>query len=128
LILATSLDNATGKEVAEIYKRRWQIEMMFRDQKCGRFGLGLDEVRTKQLPRAQAYMLLAVLAHFVAFVLGASAEKAGLAGAFQANTVTKRRVLSWPRLGCELVRSATHLLPPLVEATALIATLNRGDP
>jgi hypothetical protein len=128
LILATSLDNATAKEVADLYKLRWQIEMMFRDQKCGRFGLGLDDIRTKQLHRARAYMLLAALAHFVAFVLGATAEKFGLAGAFQANTVKKRRVLSWPRLGCELVRSGTHPLQRLIEAPELITTLNRGDP
>lgn len=108
LILATSLQTATAKEVAELYRLRWQIEMTFRDQKCGRFGLGLNAIRTKQLQRAQAYVLLAVLAHYVAFVLGAAAERAGLSPQFQANTVKHRRVLSWPRLGCELVRR-THL-------------------
>jgi hypothetical protein len=106
LILATSLLTSTAKEVAELYRARWRIEMTFRDQKCSRFGLGLDAVRTKQLKRARAYVLLAVLAHYVAFILGAEAEQAGLAPQFQANTVKDRRVLSWPRLGCELLRRA----------------------
>jgi hypothetical protein len=105
LILATSLQNTiTAKTVAELYALRWRIELTFRDQKCGRFGLGLDAIRTKHLQRARAYMLLAVLGHYVAFVLGTRAERSGLSRQFQANTVTDRRVLSLPRLGCELLR------------------------
>lgn len=110
LILATSLLTSTAPKVAALYAFRWQIEMTFRDQKCGRFGLGLDGIRTKQLRRVQAYVLLAVLAHYTALVLGAAAERTGLSHQFQANTVRHRRVLSWPRLGCELVRRTTHLL------------------
>lgn len=128
LILATSLQASTPTEVAELYRLRWRIEMTFRDQKCSRFGLGLDAVRTKQLQRARAYVLLAVLAHYVAFILGAEAEQAGLAPQFQANTVRNRRVLSWPRLGCELLRYALRqfLLGP---TTATLAVSREcGDP
>jgi len=131
LVLANSLGTATAKEVAELYALRWRIEMTFRDQKCARFGLGLDSVRTEQLQRARAYMLLAVLAHYVAFVLGGAAERAGLSRQFQANTVKNRRVLSWPRLGCELVRSAAHLLAELaapMHAVALLTCIKCGDP
>jgi hypothetical protein len=110
LILATSLLTATAKRIAELYALRWRIELTFRDQKSDSLGLGLDAVRTKQLKRVRAYVLLAVLAHYVAFVLGAQAERAGLAPDFQANTVRNRRVLSWPRLGCEILRRATDRL------------------
>jgi hypothetical protein len=107
LILATSLPTTTSaKAVAEMYALRWQIELTFRDQKSGRFGLALDEVRTKQLKRINAYLTLAALAHYVAFVTGAEAEKAGVAPDYQANTERKRRVLSLPRLGAEILRRA----------------------
>jgi hypothetical protein len=83
--------------------------MTFRDHKCSRFGLGLDAVRTNDLDRARAYVLLAALAHYVAFTLGEQAEKAGLSREFQANTVTNRRVLSRPRLGAEMVPEGNSL-------------------
>ena len=129
LILATSLLTSTAKEVAELYRLRWRIEMTFRDQKCSRFGLGLDSVRTKKPERARAYVLLAVLAHYVAFILGAEAEQAGLAPQFQANTVRNRRVLSWPRLGCELLRKALgHLALKCPLPARVIIHQKRGDP
>jgi len=128
LILATSLRTATPKEVAELYRSRWRIEMTFRDQKCSRFGLGLDAVRTKKLQRARAYVLLAVLAHFVAFILGAEAEQAGLAPQFQANTVRNRRVLSWPRLGCELLRHALRQVLIGRPTATLAVSRECGDP
>lgn len=131
LILATSLPTtSTAKEVAQLYALRWRIEMTFRDQKCSRFGLGLDAIRTEKLERARAYFLLAVLAHYVAFILGAKAEKAGLAREFQANTEKSRRVLSWVRLGCELLRrQLTHLLRGQSTATPSEAPIRIcGDP
>lgn len=106
LLLATSLREPTAKSVSDLYALRWQIELTFRDQKCLRFGFGLDAIRTKQLKRARAYMLLAVLTHYVAYVIGAMAEKAGLARSFQANTERRRRVLSLVRLGSEVLRKA----------------------
>jgi hypothetical protein len=124
LIVATSLREASAKTVADIYGMRWQIEMTFRDQKCIRFGLGLDAVRTKSLERARAYMLLAVLAHYAAYVIGRTAERAGIARNFQANTERERRVLSVVRLGLEVVRRAAMStmkapasLPPLTVRT-----------
>lgn len=135
LIIATSLGEATAtaKTVADIYGLRWQIEMTFRDQKCVRFGLGLDAVRTKNLQRARAYMLLAVLAHYVAYVIGEMADRAGLTRNFQANTERRRRVLSVVRLGGEVLRSAAESLVTALEQLPLpaltVMTLpKRGDP
>jgi hypothetical protein len=129
LILATSLQaTTTAKRVAELYALRWRIELTFRDQKCGRFGLGLDAIRTKHLQRARAYMLLAVLGHYVAFVLGARVERAGLSRQFQANTVARRRVLSLPRLGCELLRRADQLSWLLCLPLEPPPLLKCGDP
>jgi hypothetical protein len=132
LIIATSL-TVSAKAVAEIYGYRWQIEMMFRDQKCTRFGLGLDAVRTKVLRRARAYMLLAALAHYVAYVVGELAERAGILRRFQANTVTRRRVLSVVRLGSEVLRSASANIARKISRVRLfepqLLTLPKfGDP
>lgn len=138
VVLATSLRTQTAEEVAELYARRWEIEMMFRDQKCDRYGLGLDLIRTKSLQRVSAYLLLAVLAHYVAYVVGAMVEKAGHAKDFQANTEKRRRVLSLPRLGCEFLLRAISQHVPVDRLSAFKAltlwcphprTLhNRGDP
>jgi Transposase DDE domain len=133
LVFTTSLRAASAKSVADIYGLRWQIEMTFRDQKCARFGLGLDAIRTKQQKRVRAYMLLAVLAHYVAYVLGEMAEQAGLAREFQANTETRRRVLSVVRLGCEVIRRAAVTMLAALDKLPLhipkIATLKKcGDP
>jgi len=119
LVIATSLREASAKSVADIYGLRWQIEMTFRDQKCARFGLGLDAVRTKKLERARTYMLLAVLAHYVAYVIGAMADRAGFAHNFQANTERRRRVLSLVRLGSEVLRSAMTSLVTALELLPL---------
>lgn len=133
LVIATSLQSASAKAIADIYGYRWQIEMTFRDHKCARFGLGLGAVRTKKAERACAYMLLAALAHYVAYVIGELAERAGMARRFQANTETRRRVLSVVRLGHEILRTAStkileelsHLpLPP----PQLLTLPKFGDP
>jgi len=134
LILMTSLPpkSVSASKVADLYALRWRIEMAFRDHKCGRFGLGLDLIRTKTLLRAQAYFLLAALAHYVAFVLGTAAHRADMARAFQANT-SPSRVLSLFRLGCELLRRSTSaVLAAIVLAISrqapLIPSLECGDP
>jgi hypothetical protein len=128
LVLATSLKmpKTTAKAIAEFYALRWQIELTFRDQKSGSLGIGLDDVRTKQLKRIKAYMLLASLAHYVAFVTGAAAERAGLAPDFQANTERKRRVLSYPRLGAEVLRQAA--LDPLKKLATLLNLIDASPP
>lgn len=102
-VLATSLRDATSKEIVALYALRMRIELTFRDQKCPRFGLALDQVRTRSRERVEVYLLFAALAHFVAMVVGQCAERLGLHRSYQANTITSRRVLSWARLGREVL-------------------------
>jgi Transposase DDE domain len=121
-ILATSLQQSSARDIVRLYALRMRIEQTFRDEKCPRFGLGLDEVRTKKKERVEVYLLLAILAHYVAMLVGALSECLGLHRHYQANTVTHRRVLSWARLGREV------LLRPCPEARhrlslALLASL-----
>jgi hypothetical protein len=119
-VLATSLYEAPPAKVVELYALRMRIEETFRDAKCPRFGWALDQVRVKIAGRLTVLLLLAALAHYVAVLVGAAAEAAGLHVRFQANTVRTRRVLSLPRLG-QLVLAA---LP----AAELVGLLTRPAP
>lgn len=101
-ILATSL-TASPREVVRLYALRMRIELTFRDQKCPRFGLALDQVKTEDRKRVEVYLLLATLAHYVAMFIGRAAENAGIHLDYQANSVKGRRVLSWARVGREVI-------------------------
>jgi hypothetical protein len=131
-LLATSLDDAAAA-VVRTYATRMRIELTFRDEKCPRFGLGLDQVRTTKLARVRVYCLLAALAHYIALLVGAAAERESIHRAFQANTTVSRRVLSWARLGREVLERLEHQLTPHFDIPAqlpLIAAVHpiRGDP
>jgi hypothetical protein len=120
-VLATSLEAATAKDIVRLYKTRMRIEETFRDQKCPRFGWGLDEARTKSLARINVLLMLAAVAHYVALLIGTAMEAAGLHRRFQANTVRNRRTLSLTRLAHEvLLRLPEHTL------TELLASANLG--
>lgn len=111
-ILATSMHTAPASDLVGLYALRMRIEQTFRDEKCPKLGLGLDQVRTKKRKRIEVYLLLAALAHYIAFLVGLVAEHANLHWDFQANTCRDRRVLSLPRLGRELIRRGVHFPLP----------------
>jgi hypothetical protein len=127
-VLVTSLGHASANSIVELYALRMRIELTFRDQKCPRFGLALDQVSTDNLRRVEVYVLLATLAHYVATLIGRAAERDGIHRDYQANSTRARRVLSWPRLGREILlralRSADErCVPPLPRTSQLeIAT------
>jgi hypothetical protein len=102
-VLATSLTDVAPKKIAGLYALRMRIEETFRDHKCPRFGLGLDQARTKKIERITVLLLLAALAHYISMVIGAAAEALRIHRHFQANTVSNRRVLSLARLGREIL-------------------------
>lgn len=134
-VLATSLRTLSAEDVVALYALRMRIEQTFRDQKCPRLGLGLDQVRTRSKQRVEVYLLLVAVAHYVASLIGAAAERVGLQRHFQANTVRTRRVLSWARLGRELLAHAARArawlalahVPSTLATYALPAAI-RGDP
>lgn len=117
-ILATSLDVRASK-VVELYSRRMQVEETFRDTKSHRFGICLSHARTRSTSRADVLVLLAAFAHVVYVLVGLAAEAVRLQLRYQANTTTKRRVLSLPMLG-RLVfgEHARELLEPALSSSA----------
>jgi hypothetical protein len=97
-ILATSLDVRASK-VVKLYARRMQVEETFRDAKSHRFGICLGQARTRSASRADLLLLLAAFAHVLYVLVGLAAEAVRLQLRYQANTTTKRRVLSLAMLG-----------------------------
>lgn len=111
-ILATSLKVRASK-VVQLYSRRMQVEETFRDTKSPRFGISLSHARTRSTSRADILVLLAAFAHVLYVLVGLAAEAIRLQLRYQANTTTKRRVLSLPLLGRLVLRDhAEELLKP----------------
>lgn len=88
-----------ANKIAKCYSSRMQIEESFRDQKSPRYGLGSDLHGTKSKSRLNILLLLAALANWFHYLLGAAGEIAGVHLRYQANTVKSRRVLALNFLG-----------------------------
>jgi hypothetical protein len=112
LFLATTLSRP-AKEIVAIYASRMQIELAFRDLKSHRFGWGFEDARCRSPMRIAIQIMLATLASVVCMLVGIAIEAAGLHKRFQANTTTKRRVLSLVWLGRAAIRTldCLHELP-----------------
>jgi Transposase DDE domain len=102
--LATSLP-LPAKQIVGIYAKRMQIELTFRDLKSHRFGWGFEDARCRSTARVAVQIILAAIASLVLLLVGMAAEAAGLRRRFQANTITKRRVLSLVALGRAVINS-----------------------
>jgi hypothetical protein len=76
--LATSLVDASPREVVRIYGRRFQCEETFRDLKDRRYGYGLRFTRIKNASRRDRCILAFVLAYVVHTVLGVLSERLGM--------------------------------------------------
>lgn len=97
-ILCTNLD-LPKRAIVKIYGKRFQIEETFRDYKCPRFGLGLSRVTVSNTDRLEKLMLIVVLAHCFAMMLGDFAKRQHLDSTFRANTLTSRPTHSLFTLG-----------------------------
>jgi Flp pilus assembly protein TadB len=103
-LIATSLPRTKylGKKVA-IYRLRMQIEEEFRDIKSSLFGLGFEHHKSRCVQRIAIliliFILIATLAIILANIIGLAILMADLHCRYQANTVKKRRVLSFHYLG-----------------------------
>jgi DDE family transposase len=104
-LLASSLsqEDASAKQVIQLYRTRMQIEEGFRDIKNQRTGFSLSETRTRSPERLANLLLVGMLATLVVWLMGRLAEEQQLHYHYQANTVKKHRVLSLFYLGCLLV-------------------------
>ena len=115
--LATSRGDLTGRQVVDLYGRRFTTEECFRDQKDLRYGMGLIETRIGRPDRRDRLILIAALAQGLLTLLGAASERCGLDRSLRANTV-KRRTHSLFRQGRfwydALPNQPVHRARPLV--------------
>ena len=109
-VLVSSLAGFSAvTKVIKIYKFRMTIEGSFRDAKSTEFGLSLNENITVKAARYAVWLMISTLSYLIAWIIGFSAEKAGLHYAFQANTYRHRRVLSFFYLGCQILRKKIEI-------------------
>lgn len=88
--LATSLTEASGREVVNLYACRFQCEEVFRDLKDPRTGYGLRFTEIKDCHRRDRLLLLFSLAYLVLTLMGHTSETIGLDRELRANTVNER--------------------------------------
>src|SRR4029077_256069 len=120
-LLATSLMDLSPAQIVGLYRRRMQIEELFRDEKNHRFGWSLGTNLSNNPRRLDVLLLVLALGVIAMTLLGLSLEQQQLHRRFQANTVKTRRVLSFFVLGTLAAASNEHLPTPALLRTALLA-------
>ena len=108
-VLVTSLA-ARPSAVVAVFALRMRIEETFRDVKNLRWGWSLRHCGSRSRGRLEALLLIGAIALFVQQIAGCAAENLGLHREHQANTETRRRVLSIFVLGGLVLRSETARL------------------
>lgn len=88
--LATSLPDASGRQVVDFYAHRFQCEEVYRDLKDRRYGYGLRFTKIRDCKRRDRFLLLFSLAYLVQTLMGHTSEQLGLDRELRANTSTKR--------------------------------------
>lgn len=123
-LLASSLPVTAklAKRVVELYRTRMQIEEAFRDVKSMRFGIGFELCLSRSAQRLQNLLLIAMITHFVLWLLGIAARNSQQHLDYQANTITHRNVLSAIYLGLR-VANDTRFEFNLDELSAVAITL-----
>jgi hypothetical protein len=119
--LATSRTDLGGKQVVELYGKRFTTEENFRDTKDQKFGLGLSATHIGTPVRRDRLLLIAALAQALLTLLGAAGEALGMDRLLKANTV-KKRTHSLYRQGLHYYNAIPRMreakLLPLVEKFA----------
>ena len=105
-LMVSSLSPAeySAVEIMQCYKKRMQIEESFRDLKNTRNGFSLRQCRSYTVKRLNIALLIAALAAFVLWILGAAAKQKKLHYSFQANTEKRRNVLSNFTIGWQVLQ------------------------
>lgn len=127
-VLVTSIQSAKKKPciAVNIYKQRMRIEENFRDTKCIRYGLGLDDSISQSPKRFRALLLIAAIATFAAWLAGLFTTFKGEAHKFQAHSASFKNVLSVVFLGKRALKKGFRIGIRQFQFTLnLIANINR---
>jgi hypothetical protein len=88
--LATSLVTDDGREIVDLYSRRFECEEAFRDAKDWRFGLGLRHMHIRSPERRDRMLLVFAIGYLLLTLVGHASEKLGIDRTLRANTVRTR--------------------------------------
>lgn len=118
-ILATSLDGKSylvAKRVIKKYKLRMQIEEGIRDLKSTGYGFSFRNSYTKDRKRIEVLLFIAMLAAFIAWLVGWVGEKKNLHYQFQSSSNKTRRVLSLFFLGCQMIQRKVKITLKMLDS------------
>ena len=104
-LIATSLPHSrkSSTRIKQLYAQRMQIEETFRDTKSHRWGFGLNYARCNNGQRLEVLLLIAALASLVLWLIGIHGRLLNWVRRLQANTETRRPVLSTVFVGHQLL-------------------------
>lgn len=108
------------KKIIKWYSLRMQIEENFRDLKCARDGLGMENAYSRQIARIEVLLLLAMLALWIAWLIGAYAEKKGYRCQFQSGS-SKTVSISLVYLGIQVLKKKRLPTPIPLQAFLSVA-------
>ena len=105
-LLATSLPHGrdSSRRIQQLYAQRMQIEETFRDIKSHRWGFGLNYARCGDGRRIEVLLLIGTLASLVLWLVGVHGRTLDWVRRLQANTETRKPVLSTVFVGRQLLR------------------------
>ena len=121
-IVVSSLqeNSKVAKKVIKIYSYRMQIEEGFRDLKSTKYGFGFEHVNTNHIYRLNVFFLIAMLASFLAWIIGWLAEKENLQAQYQANSTKWKRILSLFYLGYRIIlRRSNKIKNDLIQSVTI---------
>ncbi|HZW17789.1 MAG TPA: IS4 family transposase [Luteimonas sp.] len=104
IVASPELEAPSARQLVNLYARRMQIELAFRDLKSHRYGQGMEDSLTRHGGRLQVLLLVSTLASFVSWLAGLGCEATGIAQ-WLAPIRSTRKLYSTLRVGREaLVR------------------------
>jgi hypothetical protein len=79
IVASPELEAPSARQLVNLYARRMQIELAFRDLKSHRYGQGMKDSLTRHRARLQILLLVSTLASFVSWLAGLGCEATGIA-------------------------------------------------
>ncbi|WP_045123387.1 IS4 family transposase [Xanthomonas citri] len=98
IVASPQLQAPSAKHLVNLYARRMQIELAFRDLKSHRYGQAMEDSLTRRGERLQILLLLNTLATFASWLAGLGCEATGIAQWLSPRSST-RKLYSTLRVG-----------------------------
>jgi hypothetical protein len=117
LAYSNSLQPSTAVHIVQLYKKRMQIELSFRDLKSERYGCAFRHSLTRKAPRIAVLLLLHAMASFLAWLQGLALGSLGQITHCAIRLHPERPRYSSVRIGWESLRQ--HPPPDLLNNLSL---------